>query len=86
MALTNCTINSASATATSGVADIDTQELYIVPDEGYTVSAIDFLVDDISYADNLNSLIWTDGVNLVSFPNTTVAGDIIDNIIFSNTT
>jgi|21_taG_2_1085346.scaffolds.fasta_scaffold12044_2 hypothetical protein len=86
MALTNCTINSVSTTVTSGVADINNQELYIVPDEGYTVSAIDFSVDNVSYTNNSNSLTWTDGVNSVSFPNTTTAGDIIDTITLSNTT
>ena len=52
MALTNCTINSVSVTATSGVTDIANQILYIVPDEGFTVSKIDFSVGDITHAAN----------------------------------
>jgi hypothetical protein len=73
MALTNCTINSVSVTATSDVADIANQILYIVPDEGFTVSKIDFLVGDITHATN-GSDTWT------------IAGSTIDTITLSNTT
>lgn len=73
MALTNCTINSVSVTAASGVTDIANQILYIVPDEGFTVSKIDFSVGDITHASN-SSDTWT------------IAGSTIDTITLSNTT
>jgi len=85
MALNNCTISNTSVEATSGATDITNQVLYIIPDLGFTVSAIDFSVDNISYAGNVNSLVWTDGVNSVALPNTGVVGDTIDTITLSNT-
>jgi hypothetical protein len=73
MALINCTINSASVEVTGDVADIATQELYIVPNEGFTVSKIDFSVGDISHASN-GSDIWT------------ITGTTIDTITLTDTT
>tara|TARA_R110001599_G_scaffold19323_1_gene74043 strand:- start:1153 stop:3192 length:2040 start_codon:yes stop_codon:yes gene_type:complete len=84
MALTNCTINSVSVTATSGVANIADQILYIVPDEGFTVSAVDFDVSNVTSAALNTTLVWTH--NPSATPSITIAEGDIDSITLSNTT
>ena len=84
MALTNCTINSVSVTATSGAADIANQILYIVPDEGFTVSAVDFDVSNVTSAALTTTLVWTHDPS--ASPSITIAEGNIDSITLSNTT
>ena len=69
MALTNCSINSASLTKTGGQA-IGSQNatLTITPDAGFVVEATDFSVSNVTYASNGNSLTWAHGQNGVTLP------------------
>lgn len=63
MALTNCSIDSASITVAQGQGNITSQVLYISPDSGWLVSAVDFKVADVSYSSNSSSLVFTNGAN-----------------------
>ena len=69
MALTNCSINSASLIKTGGQA-IGSQNatLTITPNAGFVVEATDFSVSNVTYASNGNSLTWAHGQNGVSLP------------------
>ena len=66
MALTNCSIDSTSAVVVQDQGNITSQVLYITPDPGWLVSAVDFKVADKSYADNSNSLEFINGTNGVN--------------------
>lgn len=90
MALNNCSITSQSFSRQSGVAiGADNVILIITPSQGYVLSAADFSVGDVTYANNGNSLQWTHGSNGVTLPtgvssitlsNTGVANSVGNNI------
>ena len=87
MALNNCKLigsggiqNLVNHEHGAGQSGIPNQVLYIIPNEGYAVSAVDFSVSDVSYASNNNSLTWThDGTSI------TIADGNINSITLSNT-
>jgi len=80
MALTNCSINTAQTVIQATDTNIPDQELYIVPEEGFTLSAVEFSVANVSYSSNSNNLTWTHDNNSV----TLTTG--ITSIELSNTT
>jgi len=80
MALTNCSINSTSEVVPQDQGNIISQTLYIVPDNGYLISAVDFSVADRSYTNNSSSLEFVNGINGV------ILDIAINSITLSNTT
>tara|TARA_R110000824_G_scaffold13169_9_gene57323 strand:+ start:4846 stop:5772 length:927 start_codon:yes stop_codon:yes gene_type:complete len=80
MALTNCSINSTSEVVPQDQGNIISQVLYITPDDGYLISAVDLSVADKSYTDNSSSLEFVNGTNGV------VLDIAINSITLSNTT
>jgi len=80
MALTNCSINSTSEVVPQDQGNIISQVLYITPDDGYLVSAVDFSVANRSYTNNSSSLEFVNGTNGV------ILDIAINSITLSNTT
>lgn len=86
MALNNCKLigsggleNLVKHEHIAGQSNVPDQELHIIPDEGYVVSAIDFSVSNITYTSNSSSLDWVDGTNNVTLT------DGINSITLSDT-
>ena len=63
MALTNCSIDSASTVVAQDQGNITSQVLYISPDPGWVISATDFNVADRTYSQNSSSLEFINGAN-----------------------
>jgi hypothetical protein len=79
--LTNCTITSEEVV---GETNFPSTTLVISPNEGYTIAAQAVSIQDVSYATNSNSLVYTDGSTVV-FPRVSNAvGSIVTNVTLSD--
>jgi|21_taG_2_1085346.scaffolds.fasta_scaffold01428_3 hypothetical protein len=79
--LTNCTITSEEVV---GDTNFPSTTLVISPNEGYTIAAQAVLIQDVSYATNSNSLVYTDGSTVV-FPRVSNnVGSIVTNVTLSD--
>jgi len=59
--------------------------MIISPDEGYTITAEDIVIEDIDYTSNSSSLVYTDGAYGVEFPRVeNGVGSIIDTVTLSD--
>ncbi|MCS5550664.1 MAG: hypothetical protein NZ811_03995 [Gammaproteobacteria bacterium] len=80
--LNNCTITSVTVV---GSNDLATSSMIISPDEGYTITAEDIVIEGINYTSNSSSLVYTDGAYGVEFPRVeNGAGTIIDTVTLSS--